>query len=215
MFAEFLVFGCFSFWASIAAFTICFLWAVEEEAIGAAILFTIAAAIVYLLFGELKVVLSLCFFNPLTSTLIILCYFIIGGVWSMVKWANLVRGKRIEYDECKKEHISQSIADGKTKDMAEEKWIHELSVHGSTIRTKFFDLITYGAPRPSDHKDKLYVWIFYWPFSVIWACTADLVKNIWEFAYSTLKNTYKKISVKIMGTVSADFEKVRDLNAKK
>lgn len=91
-------------------------------------------------------------------------YFFIGAVWSIVKW----------YFHVKKE-VRDELANYK-KTKGDEKGYDP----------KYLKL----RLQPSENKNLLCLWIAYWPWSVLWSLTRDLVINIVD----ALTHVYQNIT---------------------
>jgi hypothetical protein len=55
--------------------------------------------------------------------------------------------------------------------------------------------------KASSNKQAIYTWIAFWPWSVLWAMTHDLIKHIYEL----LSGVYNRISSRALGRVKPQY----------
>lgn len=91
-----------------------------------------------------------------------LTYFIVGGVWSVWKWRGFVT-EEVEYYNRNKSIRNRSC------------------YYVATIKDWL---------QPSKQKHKIYLWITYWPWSLIWALAEDIVKQVFEL----FRGMYQRIT---------------------
>lgn len=56
---------------------------------------------------------------------------------------------------------------------------------------------TTRPPQISDNKDKLFNWIFYWPFGLLWDIIHDPFRKLFNIIYERISGGYQKMSDKM------------------
>lgn len=59
----------------------------------------------------------------------------------------------------------------------------------------------YDIPLVKDNKDKIILWMVYWPWSAIWTIINDPVRRFFDFVYMRISGLYQKISDRIFKDV--------------
>lgn len=127
------------------------------------------------------------------SALAIFGYFVIGVVWSLVKWKFYVMSQRRKIDLLKIQHreameLNRKLyQDRKNYDFAEEA----LSVWLELCRK---NSISDRAPKVSEHKAQIIGWMSYWPVSLVWTMINDPVRRAFVAIYDALGTSFQKIS---------------------
>lgn len=107
-------------------------------------------------------------------------YFVLGGGWSLFKWKTYVDAKVKATSEEIKDFgvLSRFPRQGESE---EECATRTREQRISTLKTEI---------NPRFNKAKIYAWIGYWPFSLLWTCTGDLVGSV----FSACSRWYATIS---------------------
>ena len=132
----------------------------------------------------------------LYSSLAVIGYFLLGIFWSFVKWWLRVTEKAQECQEAMakflREHqppnvksavplnLQQSERSGRN---LRDEWKHMLSVR--------YDL---KKPIAVENKERISVWIIYWPFSLLWSLIHDFIQRLWEQFVIRFQKFYQGIS---------------------
>jgi hypothetical protein len=135
-------------------------------------------------------------------TVIAVSYFIIGIIYSFIRWFNEVNNTISKYGDFLKKHaitdlnkidtIINSLSENISKldsvpqidrDKAFEKVYREVNTDHDQ-----FERIKHNIT-PNENKTALYNWIFYWPWCIIRFFTADLAEALYQLS----KNQYKNI----------------------
>ncbi len=181
-----IAFGTLGFWLLFAIETVFIIGCIEHKSSGWGIVWGIAT--LFLLVPLFKLVpswhwLVIGFFG----------YFLIGGIWSLIKWYQHARREVIEFNK--------SHANDLTKGSQYDRWMdkkpnetqtqleariqeNRRELHEGAVRDFRRDL------NPSRNKDILSLWICFWPWSILWTCTRDLVNTIFD----VLSTTYVRIT---------------------
>lgn len=153
-------------------------------------------AIVALLWPNFKVL------TGTQLTVITISYFLIGVVYSFIRWYRNVNNVIEKYTGVLKKY---KVTDLTTIDQTYEKVESQIEKLDRVDRYqrdeaynevyaevkndyKQLDNVKIGIT-PSENKTMLYNWVFYWPWSIIKFLTADLAESLYELC----KNQYKNI----------------------
>ena len=157
-----------------------------------------------LLMGAL-VVLLWPNFKTLTSTqltVITVCYFLIGIVYSFIRWYKNVNSVISDYTGVLKKYKVSNLADiestydkitGQIGKLERVERYQRDEAYNEVYAEVHADYKMFNTLKalitPSCNKTMLYNWVFYWPWSIIKFLTADLAEAIYEMS----KNQYKNI----------------------
>lgn len=147
--------------------------------------------------------------NPGHTALLILSYFAIGIVWSIVKWYFFVHNKMVKYNNFKAKFLADNKAESLTGELA-VKFMNWLA-NNYEARAEGIDGT---APTASEHKAALTRWGTYWPFSIVGTLLNDVVRRTWEYIYEMLQTTYQRMSEAIFKSATADVKLAEEFKAK-
>ena len=119
-----------------------------------------------------------------------LCYVIAGIIWSFVKWILFVFKKKEAYDKRWADFQILHKHEGEAK--IKELW---KQIIVSSQRS---------APQVGDYKDRIALWFFYWPFSMINTVVQDFTKKLFNLVYNTVKNSFQRVSDRIFANNDTD-----------
>lgn len=127
-------------------------------------------------------------------------YFVLGTIWSVIKWWFFVKAERRRYDEFKANFLRRQGVEG-------------LSIP-EDLRQKFKDSLEdlrYEnkieiRPQVGNHKARIYLWMAYWPWSMIWTIINDPVRRVFTEIYTQIKATLQRISDHIWKGTEDDFK---------
>jgi len=149
--------------------------------------------------GKLNV-FSYLFYNPVRTLLYVAGYFLIGVIWSFMKWWLKVSEAAEKYKEEKKKFFEKKVDE-------HEKSSIPLNYHRGTVVKKSNDLIDrwqshiqykdeIKKPVAAENKAKISIWIVYWPFSFFWSLLHDIVRRAVELFVTKFQKFYQAISDK-------------------
>jgi hypothetical protein len=192
---ELFAFGTLWYFILTAVWLIALLWCVEKEnSIGSGIW-----VLVYLCFLQFLAKVSFVdqvFHRPGTSLLWILGYFVIGFVWSFVKWWIYVHKKAEKLAEMRTDFIKQRKRDRLTlgydsvTDITANTKMPESEKEAWKSFLAFKDVI----PKVADKKGKISIWIMYWPVSMLWSLVNDFVKKALRIVIMKCQVIYDSIA---------------------
>jgi len=151
------------------------------------------------------------FSNPLVLLGWAVAYFIIGGLWSFIKWFSFIHKRAELFGELKLKFIKELnernirgqvpdfvplIADVKT--IIPEILINNFQRYLSTFGTGFSSTASGGKlnviPSAQNHKQKIVTWILWWPTSAVWTLLNDPLVRLAEWMHKRFQGLYKKIA---------------------
>lgn len=190
-----------------------FIWAIiltEKESLT----WTFISLVLYLSFlsfiGGINV-FNFLFFHPIKTLLYVLGYFLIGVIWSFIKWWVKVNKAAQKYKETWEAFIKDYKPRNSTVPKEHQNYINrqkqewESQISGRRDITK---------PIASQYKEKISVWIIYWPFSLFWSFLHDFVKNMVEFFVLKFQKFYQKISDNAYKKVDVTFVGIEEEDTK-
>ena len=185
-----------------------FIWAIvltEKESVAWALISLTLYLFFFSFLGGINV-FSFLFFHPIRALLYVLGYFLIGVIWSFIKWWVKVNKAAQKYKDTwkafKKDYDTQSrVAKENKRYIEEQKKNWDSHIIGKKDIEK---------PIASKCKEKISVWIIYWPFSLLWSFLHDFVKDVVEFFVLKFHQFYQKISDTAYKKVEVNFVNLKE-----
>jgi hypothetical protein len=184
-----LAFGGLFFWAFVAIMTVVLIIAVDREKPAAASGWIILTLVALTLLGN-GYWWTWILENPIYFLYGVLAYLAIGIVWTFGKWyffllnaADYYAGRRAAWMEKKGLKVI------KTDDEKEELRNHISTNLGySKWAGQSF------PPQPSDNVSSIFIWLMYWPFSLLWTLINDPVRRVGMFIYRRIQDALAGLS---------------------
>lgn len=200
MLQEFFILGGIPFCLLMAVETILLLCWVEYECPGW------ATTSVLLVLGFLQLcgyqIVQSAFVNPLITLYVILAYFGAGTFWAICRWWFFVKDQREKYDVFKADWLHRhDVMDGIVPDSMKAEFAHD-ATHFSYYDANKFEL----KPQVSNHKGRIYIWMAYWPASMLWTLINDPVKKTFRWIYTQIRGFLQRISDHVWAGVDQDLE---------
>lgn len=139
-----------------------------------------------------------------------LIYFVIGIIWSILKWYGLVSKVSSLYESFRADYIEMA-----------SKYSNQNYVDITTIGTDNVKLTTqgknnlihsfyakHGHKLPFEislYKGKIYNWLMFWPFSMSWFLVNKPIEFAWNTCYRLTINTYNRITNYYFNKFDSDF----------
>lgn len=97
-------------------------------------------------------------------------YFLIGAFWGIARYWFFLKGVQQALQEFKENRkISGQLSDGERSDfISSQRYVRTL------------------PPRVSDSRDRILVWMTYWPLSMPWTLINEPVKRFFRYVYFTI-----------------------------
>ncbi|MAG26095.1 hypothetical protein CMI47_10995 [Candidatus Pacearchaeota archaeon] len=227
MITEFILIGGFWFWALIALFVVLEIACIENVKSIASFFCFLAFLAILALFSSITLGVMLSFVASNWPWVIVglAGYLIIGTGWSTFKWKNLLYWRKISIKEgiekakkkvaAKKSDTERGIGRFVPRD---EKTIYSDEINQSLSECDHFvgaSISDYGdrdgiKPTVGTYKEEIFVWITWWPFSMVWYAIHDVVREVVDWIYQTIRAWYQRMSDKAF----ADIEGLPDENKK-
>jgi hypothetical protein len=181
-FLSLFIFGTFWFWTvSLIFLIIAVVFTEHESGIGALVTLTL-----YILYFQLLAKINFLgwlFEKPANFFIAIGSYLIIGLIWSCVKWWLLVS------------HIAEKEKD-RWADFLKK---NDLPENTKTLPQRLFDdwsssSFKYRKPEFSKNKDKITLWVTYWPLSMVYSLLRDFIIKVIRRIVLHFQKIYEKIA---------------------
>ena len=112
-------------------------------------------------------------------------YFVVGTLWSILKWWSFVKGERRKYDEAvlkREQELGRPMAQW-TEEELTDLFKYRYGTESIEIR-----------PKVDSHKEDIFLWIGFWPFSATWTIIDDPVRRICKAIYDLIRKQLQAIS---------------------
>jgi len=206
--AAVLIFGGFWFWTfSALAFFVIMAFAENEKNFWAFI--TLGVFIVLMEWVGSTNVLNTITSDPWFIVKWTALYFVVGSIWSVIKWFSYVNNKAKDFVELKLAYIRMWNKNGSKRAKTNREEFNPIEVDAKTAIPKNLmeDFLSYLRsnyymnysddsiiPLATSNKDRLVSWIIWWPTSALWTLINDPIRKIAEKLFGTLQGIYSKIS---------------------
>jgi len=161
--------------------------------------------------------------NPLVAIQGVIGYFVIGALYSILKWTSYIACIRRNYYKMKCEFLdSKKIQYTERNPSIPEKFkgewisiINSIQSFNSSLSYSEIDKVKMFANnnlKASKHKGQIITWIIWWVWSAAWTLINDPVKRIANEIYIALSKAYEGIAKKMYGKIENDFVQKNDLS---
>ena len=138
--------------------------------------------------------------NPLTAIEFFVGFFVIGAIFSLLKYWSFVQRIVQKIKDIKKQFIIDFKLEISTTDEIPHEYTQEWKKRKSEkLSSSEYNKVTRGL-RPSDNASLIMNWIAFWPFVALGLFVADplrhLVRSIYEHLVSTFGRMYERIVTK-------------------
>lgn len=181
-----LLVGSVGFWIIMAVECALLLALIEFEKPGWGF-FSIVAVIAGLkFFGDFDLIAEVRA-SPKMAVIFALGYLAAGATWAFIKWFFYVRRRREDYLEAKLQYTPTPDRNNYHDDT---KLVWEKSYE----RKKFLNSKGELPPLARDNKNRIILWMSYWPWSACWTLINDPIKRAFRFIYEQIHASLQKIS---------------------
>lgn len=177
---------------------------VWERPYSALISFLVSAGLADFFFGT--GIYSTMWHQPWTAVAIVAGYVLAGVAWSFPKWWFYVRRIRDQYTESlagfkRQHHITseQKLTPDQIHKFYNDNYFYGYD-NGDEQRNRqpWSQVMPVQA---SKNKNKILVWMMYWPFSLVWTLIDEPFKKAFYFIFDQIKGLYQAISEKAFAGV--------------
>lgn len=185
--------GSLGFWILLAVETVVLLALIEHERPWVGSLTLIVTGALLHFFGGINLV-ALAVENPGGAGLLLGLYFVAGAVWATVKWFLFVLRKKEDYLEAKERWRPQDeMYQHSNSKEAEAK----LTWDTSNMRRHYLNSKGGLAPLVRENKERVMLWMVYWPWSAVWTVINDPIKRLFRAIFNMLQDTLQAISNRV------------------
>lgn len=141
--------------------------------------------------------------EPLLAIAGVLGYLVAGTVWAVVKWWFYTKAERRKYDEFKAEWINGTCMTGMGKENVpystmvnpDGSWSDEMKRRfNEDLKSTYGDEKIDVRPQVAKHKQEIYLWLCYFPWSMIWTIINDPIRRAFHWIYGEIRQALQKIS---------------------
>jgi len=120
----------------------------------------------------------------LQISLFVLCYFILGIVWSYIKFYSKSRMLGSEIAHIKKRYLDSTKKHGAASNDKEFQ-----SMLRNDLSNSDYSFVKNGLT-----KERILIWMSYWPFSMVWTLFNDPLRRAYNYVYTIFFiDVFKKI----------------------
>lgn len=182
---ELFVAGAIGFWIVVVAVNIALLFFTEYIQPGWATC-TMIGVLVFLYYTKTFDAIKYAVQHPWDLVLYVLIYLAVGAGWGVIKWYFYLLKSRDKYQEFRRKWLdSKRIKGTDIPDNLKEEWARNSASYGIKI------------PQAINNKDRIILWMAYWPWSVIWTALDDVVKRAFERIYSMFGKLYDRMTASV------------------
>jgi hypothetical protein len=133
-------------------------------------------------------------------------YLVIGVIWSTAKWW-IFCGKVRDQVKERVALFDSTVEDGDNADDVARSFMSHMSsdnrlfqyksfpyMHDHTVPWSRKGVIDALVPLVSEHKGVVLTWLFCWPMSVLKWALADMLRDLYNFVFNTIKGAFQKIA---------------------
>lgn len=188
-----------SFWWYFVTVVYIFLaiWSTDNGSLGWS-LFTLGAYLAFFSFLGKVNIFTYIFFHPLPALMCVGGYFLVGFGWSFLKWWLFVLDSAEAYKGEMKRFLKEHAPDipAGSDHRSFEEFISKKS--GTMLKVEWANHIQFKdefkKPVVAKNKERISVWIVYWPFSMVWSFLKDFVRRFVEHLVLKCKKLYQTIT---------------------
>ncbi|MES3004746.1 MAG: hypothetical protein V4690_01380 [Patescibacteria group bacterium] len=202
----FFAFGTVAFWILFAAAWILMGVFVENDWPGYTTISFVVITLVLYYAGVLQ--FSWIIQNPLQASFYFLSYFVIGAVWAVGKWWRFVTRIFERYDDIRREFLKlRGVEGNKVPDAFKKEWLDHIRRETDYGREVKLKIGNNGVvhPSPNEHKSEIYLWILFWPWSVVGYFLDEPLKKLVRWIYRRISTLLEKISLNVFKSTKDDF----------
>lgn len=146
--------------------------------------------------------------HPYLFALYIAGYLVVGAGWAIFKWWRYVVNLVEKYNDHKIHFLkSRGIKGTVIPDELKADWARQTNDRYDRYMSSPIKVGSHGIvpPDPNDHKEEIYLWITFWPWSVLWFVLDEPVRKTVRAIYRGIRNSLVRISEHAFRGTKADF----------
>lgn len=144
---------------------------------------------------------------PSVAVSIFLYVFVVGILWAIFKWWRKVENLAQKCKELKYEFLREhNVTDSMIPTHLADDWQQYIRTKGNdTMYELKVDSTGIVPPHPNDYKEEIYLWIFFWPWSMIWFVFDEPVRKCARTLYRQIRGSLVAISEHSFKDIKGDF----------
>lgn len=188
---SFAMLGTLWFWVC-ALLAIVSIWSVRGDNVAPPLICAFFAVFVLNYFGDIPI-FAFIKDNPADIIIYVLGYMAVGVIWGFVKWVLFVQNKKRLFPEFKKnflgyiDDLDPSYLDETSENYLKIPVLHKVEFKKASACSEF-------PPKANYNKQRIITWMLYWVLSVVGTIFGDLIKEIYEYIYTKLTNSFDSVS---------------------
>lgn len=200
---NFIVFGGFWFWLSVAVASIVLIRVIEEDDALPGFIVLAVTAVIFMVFGNFMLgVVNYIYHNPLILLGGVAIYLLAGLLYSVYRWWRYLIKKRKEFDQNKVEWIRR---EKQRRDHAKEQYNPEDILAAWKKNVADNSLLQQYIPRLSRNKERITCWMTFWPWSLFWYMFRKLFIEIWNNIYKLFQGMFRRIRNSVFKDILSEY----------
>lgn len=199
-----LALGSIGFWVLLALESIILLALIENERPWLGGFTLIVTGVLLHFFGGVNL-LSLVLANPGLSALCLVGYLAVGVAWALVKWFLFALRKKEEYLEAKESWKPEQearwdyVRDESNRILPDKAQVKSGPTKWEDSHARKLLLNSKGGlmPLARENKERIMLWIAYWPWSLLWTLVDDPLKRLARHIFNMIQDTLQSISNRV------------------
>lgn len=146
--------------------------------------------------------------HPYLFALYILGYLVTGAGWAIFKWWRFVVNLVEKYNDRKSKFLKERrIREVVIPDEFKAEWARHVRDFYDRYQPYTVQVLNDGIvpPDPNNHKEEIYLWITFWPWSMLWFVLDEPVRKTVRAIYRSIRNSLVRISEHAFQSTKADF----------
>jgi len=111
-------------------------------------------------------------------------YFVVGGMWGLLKWQRHVSRQFDRYTEFRTNWLQENNLQNDLGLEEKQRWTDYFNRYGGSIEFR---------PQFRRHKNELLAWFAVWPVSILETFLFDFIIEVWEWIYHRLGRAFEAI----------------------
>lgn len=141
--------------------------------------------------------------HPGRTLIVILCYILIGFVWSFIKWWLFVNKEAIRYKESRYNWLlSQKKCRANKTTLSYKSCSDAVGLDNITLETEVPEewkedwgrKNSISRPIAVEHKQRISHWVVYWPVSAFWSLIEDFIGKVMRVLVVKIRFIYEIIT---------------------
>lgn len=201
------VFGGLWFWVMFAIVNIAILTWIELEKSGWATFATLCTILALNFVFKLPI-FDYVVHNPHMVLYVIGAYVLTGGVWAVIKWWFYVRNEKEKYDEFKHGFLARkNVISTTVPENLREEFLKALSDYNHSYSCGWDKQGIDLYPQVGKHKSRIYLWMTYWPWSMLWTLINDPIRKLFRMMYNGISDFMQLISDRTWADVGDEIKR--------